>query len=203
MTIHPRPSESLIPNTVMQNVECGSPPPIRVCPSLSWPTVLLSPFDAVSPKQEAEFVHGKGLDFAMPSRMNTLPRKSSWSFHYSCKTVDRRKKIRTIVAWARLSGFGNGMCRTNHWVELYEDLTELSPSCWHLQAKRQRGKILFSDQICSSLEAEPTELRPPIESILERAFPARKKVFVCIRLSSTLYLRAQTLLHTKTLCRRR
>jgi hypothetical protein len=35
VTMHPRPSESLIPNPVMQNVGGGSPPPIRVCPSLS------------------------------------------------------------------------------------------------------------------------------------------------------------------------
>jgi hypothetical protein len=71
VTIQPRPEESLIDVPVMQNCAGGNPPPIRVCPSSSCPTVPLWPPEAVSPKQQVELLHGKGFEFTMLATVRT------------------------------------------------------------------------------------------------------------------------------------
>jgi hypothetical protein len=50
--MQPRPSESSMDVSVMQNFAGARPPPMRACPSSSWPTVPFWPPDAVRPKQQ-------------------------------------------------------------------------------------------------------------------------------------------------------
>jgi hypothetical protein len=52
--MQPRPWLSLMLVFVIQNFAGGSPPPMRVCPSSSWPTVPLCPPVAVRWKQQVE-----------------------------------------------------------------------------------------------------------------------------------------------------
>lgn len=70
VTMQPRPVKSLMLLPVMQNFAGGSPPPMRVCPSSSCPTVPLWPPDAVSPKQQVELLHGNGLELTRLARVS-------------------------------------------------------------------------------------------------------------------------------------
>jgi hypothetical protein len=67
-TMQPRPAESMMLVPVMQNCDGCSPPLMRACPSSSCPTVPACPPEAVSVKQQVEFVHEMGLDFATVAR---------------------------------------------------------------------------------------------------------------------------------------
>lgn len=159
--IHPKPSESLILVPVTQKVEGGSPPPIRVCPSSSWPTVPLCPPDAVSPKQQVELVHGKGLDFAMPARVKSISEKDLMMMA-SCRKIS----FCVCKAMNEVSCSLSSSCGFREEHECADDLMESyesSPSqSFHTdttQAEHPRLKSWSSSHIGSSHEAGKAVLR--------------------------------------------